>query len=51
VEAAGCSGSPNHVEPDAQRILDVGNLLAGVRVKSGMSVPLLRLAILLLESV
>ncbi len=27
-EAAGCSGSPDHVEPHSQRIRDVGNLLA-----------------------
>jgi hypothetical protein len=36
-ESAGCGGVPDHVELDGQRILDAGNLLAGVRVKSGMS--------------
>jgi len=30
-ESAGCGESPDHVEPDAQRILDVGNLPPGSR--------------------
>lgn len=36
-EAAGRGGSPDHVEPHAQRILYVGNLLAGVRVEAGVT--------------
>jgi hypothetical protein len=35
VEAAGRGGYPHHVEPDAQHILDVGNLLPGVRMETG----------------
>lgn len=37
VETAGRGGSPDHVEPHAQHILDVGNLLAGEGMKSGVS--------------
>lgn len=29
-----CGASPDHVKPHAQRILDVGNLLAGVRMET-----------------
>ena len=36
-EAAGCGGSPDHVEPHAQRILHVANLLAGVRMEAGVT--------------
>jgi hypothetical protein len=39
VEAAGRGGSPDHVEPHAQHILDVGNLLAGEGMKSGSKTP------------
>jgi len=36
-KTAGRGGSPDHVESHAQRILDVGNLLAGVSMKSRVS--------------
>jgi hypothetical protein len=36
-EATGCGRSPYHVESHAQRVLDVGNLLAGVSMKPRVS--------------